>query len=147
MDCHIRRSCCSAPVAFFHVGCFGSPAQPDSRKQTTKDTKKHKGRKNRNLGLRELSMQSRGNRSKHNKKGTKLIPLCLFVSFVVKVRLVAENFFFLFLLYVCLRRCGSDSAQRNESTLRLGLFQNVLTIKRFHAGIFRGLLQFTIACA
>src|SRR5438270_8140749 len=39
--CHIRRSCCSAPVAFFQVGCFGSPAQPDKKIQspTTKDHK------------------------------------------------------------------------------------------------------------
>src|ERR1041385_234921 len=76
MDCHIRRSFCSAPVAFFQVGCFGSPAQPASRKQTTKDTKKHKGRINRNLVSRELNMQSCANRGKHNKKGTKLNPLC-----------------------------------------------------------------------
>src|SRR5690242_9387813 len=62
MDCHIRRSCCSAPVAFFHVGCLGSPAQPANKKQTTKDTKKHKGKKNRNLVSQELTMQSRANR-------------------------------------------------------------------------------------
>src|SRR5215831_10107504 len=34
MDCHIRRSYCSAPVAFFHVGCLGSPAQPASEAST-----------------------------------------------------------------------------------------------------------------
>src|SRR5205814_7832577 len=40
-------------------------------------------------------------------------------------------------------------AQRNESALRfrLGLFQDVLTIQRFHASIFSGLLDLAIAGA
>src|SRR5579864_7356851 len=42
---HSSRSCCSAPVALFHVGCLGSPpAQPEISKQSpiTKDTKEHR---------------------------------------------------------------------------------------------------------
>src|SRR5260370_21948569 len=42
--CHIRRSYCSAPVAFFQLGCLGSPAQPSrKRTTTTEDTKEHEG--------------------------------------------------------------------------------------------------------
>src|SRR5882724_2769646 len=69
MDCHIRRSCCSAPVAFFHVGCLGSPAQPAARLQrpTTKDTKHHKLK----FGFLDRNCIGSRNRIKHNKKGTK----------------------------------------------------------------------------
>src|ERR1700704_6315467 len=71
MDCHIRRSFCSAPVAFFHVGCLGSPAQPDARMQNqiTKDTKGHKDRYC--FLIFEIGSIRGLPSTKDNKKGTK----------------------------------------------------------------------------
>src|SRR5215471_221743 len=46
IDCHINRSYCSAPVAFFQLGCVGGPPpmHPNTKKAiTTKDTQEHKG--------------------------------------------------------------------------------------------------------
>src|SRR5262249_4538805 len=39
---------------------------------------------------------------------------------------------------------GSDGGQWNETTLRLGLFEDVLTIERFHASVVRRLLELLV---
>src|SRR3954466_15387976 len=69
MDFHIRRSYCSAPVAFVHVGCLGSPAQPESKIliATTKDTKNHEARCP--FTIVELTyIKTAHNQKKHNKR-------------------------------------------------------------------------------
>jgi hypothetical protein len=51
--CHISRSYCSAPVAFFQVGCLGAPPMVHPAKQstiTTEDTEAQRG--NQRIGPR-----------------------------------------------------------------------------------------------
>src|SRR6266481_4101846 len=67
MDCHISCSNCSAPVAFFHVGCFGVPEQPASstasgikmrnkrivKNLTTEGTEDHRGNHRKSLTTKD----------------------------------------------------------------------------------------------
>src|SRR5262249_11209404 len=49
--------------------------------------------------------------------------------------LISEDLFLFLQDRLAVAVCGSDRSQRHKSTLRLGFFENVLTIEGFHTGI------------